>query len=44
MEEARAQIIKEQQQTSEIHFDSKLNEIRDALTHIEEYIKTKNKS
>lgn len=39
MEEAREQIEKEHKQASEMHFDKKLNEIREALDHIEEHIK-----
>jgi len=39
MEEAREQILKEQKQASEMHFDKKLDEIREALDHIEEHIK-----
>lgn len=44
MEEAREQIMKEHQQASEMHLDQKLNEIREALNHIEDYIKDQKKS
>ncbi|MDX1810764.1 MAG: ion transporter [Gammaproteobacteria bacterium] len=44
MEEAREKIMKEQQTASELHFDKKLEEIRTALDHIEEHLKSQKKS
>lgn len=44
MEEAQAKVVKEQQKSTEQHIDEKLEEIRQALDHIEEHIKKQKNS
>lgn len=43
MEEAREEIMKEQQQASDMHLDKKLGEIREAIDHLEDLIKDQKK-